>query len=323
MEALLHRAAPKKEFEWVPAPARDCSSFVLVTSGSSTAFAAKIQVGFGGFFAGYVNPPGVQTIVQEQAPANIDGKVTSAVFGWTATPCPAAVKVKFFRPRTRDLSGVQTFDFIEERGPFDVDAPAQRSTLFQPPVTQLVGLVPPVRLSAGDVIAITNLTSCGGPTYTSLDGRPLEPTSFSVPGDLVSTVCERATNRAVLVYASGESSTLVLLGSRFAVTLVATDPRTGASSVGMPNELSDRAGFFSLPDFTGDKSFPEVMVKMVDATGSPALGGDFWFFHSPLTDVSYTLTVKDQVRDATRTYTNGSGTPGQLCGGVDTSAFPP
>ena len=84
----------------------------------------------------------------------------------------------------------------------------------------------------------------------------------------------------------------------------------------------DIAGYFSLPDFTGDPRFPEVTVKMVDATRSPALGGDFWFFHAPLTDVQYTLTVKDQHTGAVKTYSNSSASPSQLCGGVDTSAFP-
>jgi hypothetical protein len=90
----------------------------------------------------------------------------------------------------------------------------------------------------------------------------------------------------------------------------------------VPNRLRDGAGYFSLPDFTGDPTFPEVMVKMVDASRVPAFGGDFWFFHAPLTDVQYTLTVKDQKTGAVRTYSNTSGNPGQLCGAADTSAFP-
>jgi len=93
-------------------------------------------------------------------------------------------------------------------------------------------------------------------------------------------------------------------------------------AAGVPNPLGSSAGFFSLPDFTGDPTFPEVTVKMVDATGSPALGGDFWFFHAPLTDVQYTLTVEDRTTGAVKTYSNGSSSSGQLCGGVDTSAFP-
>jgi hypothetical protein len=124
------------------------------------------------------------------------------------------------------------------------------------------------------------------------------------------------------ILAATDSDGLVLLGGRFSVGLFATDPRTGAISVGVQNTLGDTAGYFSLPDFTGDPTFPEVTVKMVDATGSPALGGDFWFFHAPLTDVQYTLTVTDQTTGTVKTYSNSSGSPGQLCGGVDTSAFP-
>ena len=87
--------------------------------------------------------------------------------------------------------------------------------------------------------------------------------------------------------------------------------------------LTTSAGYFSLPDFTGDSTFPEVMVKMVDATGAPDVGGDFWFFQAPLTDVSYSITVTDQRIGAVRTYTSSSASPGQLCGGVDTNAFRP
>jgi hypothetical protein len=86
----------------------------------------------------------------------------------------------------------------------------------------------------------------------------------------------------------------------------------------------DRVGYFSLPAFTGDPAFPEVVLKMADATGAPApFGGSFWVFHAPLTDVGYTLTITDQMRGTVRVYTNTPSSPGQLCGGVDTSAFPP
>ncbi len=76
----------------------------------------------------------------------------------------------------------------------------------------------------------------------------------------------------------------------------------------------DRFGFFSLPDFTGDPQFPEVVVKMLDAR---AIGGKFWFFYTGLTSLDYTLTVTDSVTGAVRTYE--STTP--LCGGADIDAF--
>ena len=78
---------------------------------------------------------------------------------------------------------------------------------------------------------------------------------------------------------------------------------------------TDRYGYFSLPGFTGDSSFPEVYVKMVDYT---AITGDFWFFHTGLTSLDYTLTVTDSVTGAVRTYEGA----GDFCGAADVRAFP-
>ncbi|MEO8190753.1 MAG: hypothetical protein ABI682_10475 [Acidobacteriota bacterium] len=235
------------------------------------------------------------------------------------------MKIKFFRPQERLIPfGPSLLNFISERGPFDVTASLDSSAV----AAQSVVLSPPVHLQTGDVIAITNLTSCGGPVYTgdaSATLPPPPPSSLSVPGDELDHIAvESATpGRAIFVQASGPSPFIGLLQDRFAVLLSARNPRNRATTAGFAVRVADGAGYFSLPDFTGDPSFPQVVVKMVDATGFPALGGSFWFFHSPLTDVTYTLTVRDQFKGATRTYTNGPGSPGQLCGGVDTSAFRP
>jgi hypothetical protein len=115
-----------------------------------------------------------------------------------------------------------------------------------------------------------------------------------------------------------------LLNNRFRITLSATDPRTGRRATGRGVTQADAHGFFSFPDFTGDPEFPEVVVKMVDATlSAPPFGGSFWFFYSSLTDVTYTVTVTDQLTGRVRTYASSPSSPGQLCGGVDTNAFPP
>jgi hypothetical protein len=192
-------------------------------------------------------------------------------------------------------------------------------------VTQTVSLTPAVSLHPGDVIAITNMTGCGGPTYVANLPSPLPPnglTSMTVPGDASGDIFEVPPGPPIFLAAFGTTHVLSLLGGRFQVTMIATDPRTGATAIGAPNEISDRSGYFSLPDFTGDSSLPEVTVKMVDATQSPALGGSFWVFYAPLTDVSYTLTITDTLTTATRTYSNVAGAD-QICGGVDTSAFVP
>ena len=113
--------------------------------------------------------------------------------------------------------------------------------------------------------------------------------------------------------AAGETA-LELLGGRFSVTLEARHPRTGQIASGVAMLSGDRFGIFSLPDFTGDPQFPEVVVKMVDFT---SITGQFWFFYTGLTNLDYTLTVTDSVTGAVRTY--ASATP--YCGGADIRAF--
>ncbi len=118
--------------------------------------------------------------------------------------------------------------------------------------------------------------------------------------------------------AAASGTELALLGNRFRVTLSAVDPRTGNTGVGQAMPQGDRFGYFSLPDFTGDPAFPEVFVKMADATSS---SGGFWVFHTGLTDVQYTMTVTDTVTGAVKTYQNDRSNPARLCGGSDTAAF--
>ena len=81
----------------------------------------------------------------------------------------------------------------------------------------------------------------------------------------------------------------------------------------------DTFGYFSLPAVTGDPSYPEIFVKMADATAQP--GNSFWVFHTGLTDLDYTLTVTDQTTGAIRTYTGGATDGTSLCGSADTGAF--
>jgi hypothetical protein len=108
---------------------------------------------------------------------------------------------------------------------------------------------------------------------------------------------------------------MLLLGGRFSLTLDAHRPGSDAVLHGALVASGDRFGFFSLPDATGDPQFPEIVVKMIDGR---AVNGNFWFFHTGLTSLDYTLTVTDSTTGAVRTY--GSEAP--FCGGVDIKAFP-
>ena len=117
----------------------------------------------------------------------------------------------------------------------------------------------------------------------------------------------------------GEGSPALDLLGRFQATLSAVDPRTGRTASGIAVAQDAKWGYFSLPAFTNDATFPEVFVKMLDATALP--GGYFWLFHTGLTDLEYTLTVTDQVTGEQKTYRNDRSDPSRLCGGADTQAF--
>jgi hypothetical protein len=289
-----------------------------------------VGVGAGGPFNRVpLNASGLRTTVQFRPAANLGGDAMAATFGWSATPCPAAAKIKFFRPQSPADPIPTVFNFLDERGPFDVTAPLDPAGTGI--ATQTVALTPPVHLQAGDVIAIANVTSCGAPVYSGTTftvpppAFPITPSSVSVPGDVRSSITTAlgTLGGALFLTATGPSSFLGLLGDRFAVSLTATNPRDHATAAGAPVRLANGAGYFALPALTGDATFPEVTVKMTDATGVPSLGGTFWFFHAPLTDVDYVLTVTDQLRHVTRTYASSRSASGELCGAADTSAFPP
>ena len=118
---------------------------------------------------------------------------------------------------------------------------------------------------------------------------------------------------------SDAGADLSLLSGRFRATIQARDPRTGRTAAGAAIPRGDAFGYFSLPDFTGDPTFPEIFVKMADATAQP--GGYFWVFHTGLTDLDYTLTVTDQVTGTVRTYGGGATDGTSLCGSADRAAF--
>ena len=110
----------------------------------------------------------------------------------------------------------------------------------------------------------------------------------------------------------GDDDTLCLLGGRFELEVDWKDARSGNSGVGRKLVGSDQTGYFWFFDQTN----VELVVKMIDAR---ALDGNFWVFYGSLSDVEYTLTVKDTETLETRDYVNSQG---NQCGQFDTAAFP-
>ena len=171
-------------------------------------------------------------------------------------------------------------------------------------------------------------TSSGGPTSWSWDfgDGATSPDqnathSFATPGAY--TVRLTATN------ASGSASstldvtvtdpTVLRLNAAhtFDLTLTATDPRTGNVGSGQVIGQNDVYGYFSIPSVSGNAGNPEVIVKMVDATG---IGQNYWVFYGCMTDLEYTLSVTETATGIVKTYSKDAARP---CGQFDTSGFLP
>ncbi|MFA6954730.1 MAG: hypothetical protein WC538_02525 [Thermoanaerobaculia bacterium] len=132
----------------------------------------------------------------------------------------------------------------------------------------------------------------------------------------ISNGCGQANSTAatVTVQPSCPAGALCALGGRFQLSLAVRDHRTGKTGTGMPLAQNDIFGFYSLPTFTGDPNNPEVFVKMLDGR---SVNGNFWTFFGGLTDLEYTLTVKDTQTGGTKIYSKAGGTSN---GGFDVGA---
>jgi hypothetical protein len=164
------------------------------------------------------------------------------------------------------------------------------------------------------ILTVTDTTSGQIETYTNLQNRLCGGADTAAFFDDGSGDWDYGHSASAAGRARSENGALSLLGGRFSVTLSAFSKRHNRTEPGVAIPGTDRYGYFSLPGFTGDPNFPEVFVKMVDFT---AITGNFWFFHTGLTDLDYALTVTDLVTGAVRTYESS----GDFCAGADVLAF--
>lgn len=102
---------------------------------------------------------------------------------------------------------------------------------------------------------------------------------------------------------------LCLLGGRFEVSV------KYGNSAGRAVPQGDRFGAFRRPGEGPAEA--EVFVKMADRRAAP--NRTFWFFHGSVTDLAYTITVRDTATGRLRFYRNEPANPG--CGAADTGAF--
>jgi hypothetical protein len=101
------------------------------------------------------------------------------------------------------------------------------------------------------------------------------------------------------------------LGGRFEVEASWRDPSSGTSGIGRGGRLTEDSGYLWF--FGADNV--ELVVKVLDGRG---VNGRFWVFYGALSDVEYTILVRDTATGAERTYTNPAG---RLASRAETSAF--
>lgn len=219
--------------------------------------------------------PGTVTAVDRAAPANAAGNVVSATFHWSVAPCPAAVKIKFFRP-----SG-GTYLFLADRGPFDVTATLQTVTFS------------PVGVAAGDLVGITRRTNCGSPVGQA-PGAAAGLIAFA--GDVTASVPESSgtvfANSTLSVQATGVAtpppteilaaivpvavSTAGVPPSFFRTSVQLHNPFSGAISgrlvfhpAGSTGVSSDPSFFYSLAP--GQTAFVPDLLPAIGQTGIGSL----------------------------------------------------
>jgi hypothetical protein len=132
-------------------------------------------------------------------------------------------------------------------------------------------------------------------TPLSLDSQTTELTSLPEPAS--TCLADQGTKK-------------LCLSDRFDVSVTCSVP--GGSCTPTPVKLTGDTGYFWF--FNGANV--ELMTKVVDGRG---LNGKFWFFYGALSDVQYSIRIKDRVTGAFKDYSNAQGS---LASVADTSALP-
>lgn len=136
-----------------------------------------------------------------------------------------------------------------------------------------------------------------------LDAGPgtLDRLAFPAPPEAshpISTLCDT-------------TATQLCLNERFSVTVEWEDFRSGDAGMGETIPLTRDTGSF----WFFDENNVELVVKVLDAR---PVNGHFWVFYGSLTDVGFTLTIRDEAEGTERTFTNS---PGRMASDADIRAF--
>ncbi len=150
------------------------------------------------------------------------------------------------------------------------------------------------------------LWTTGAMYYGTFPGIP-PPPSTGRDGNLLGIA-----GRGLAGVCSLDAETLCLgPDGRFAARVAWRKP-SGEEGTGKPLALTKDTGSFW---FFGPDNL-ELMVKMIDGQ---EVNGYFWVYSGALSDVEYTLTVRDTLTNEEKSYRNP---PGQIASRADVEAFP-
>lgn len=178
----------------------------------------------------------------------------------------------------------------------------------------------------GQVCGGADTEALGGPSWFSINPGGASSSSATSRFDLPRAPARAAapsgpaTRFAVLDAPAGaaqtapclaDEETLCFLDGRIAVTAAWTDHHNGGNGRAGAVPYTDVTGFFT---FFEPQNL-ELVVKVLDGR---TVNGKIWVFYGALTDIGYTIEVRDLAGHAVRTYENS---PGTICGKADTAAF--
>jgi len=156
------------------------------------------------------------------------------------------------------------------------------------------------------------LDAYGNAYVTGLTGSTNFPTAYAYQASKAGAdkVYDAFITRISQYSCKAGAETLCLGGSRFSAEVEWNTP-TGASGKGQAVPMTIESGYYWF--FAAGNV--ELFVKLLD---SRAVNGHFWFFWAALTDVQYTITVRDHETGAVKTY---HGVQGVQTSGNDIYAF--
>lgn len=149
-------------------------------------------------------------------------------------------------------------------------------------------------------------STCGAGDTTAFGAAGASPATAGGFGSVGLFSARTATpwTRSVQAGLGCPGDALCLAGGRFEATVEYTNPATGLVASGRPLLGTDNTGYMTF--FSPDNV--ELAIKVLDGR---AFNDSYWVFATGLTDVDYTITVKDTFEGEVKTYSSGDA--GQFC----------